>query len=368
MRTPKTQIIEPNTEYSKELSQALETQFLNEMSRAYAPDYIHIDELNRHAQSRDAQAPTARRKRTNQNNKIDESRDDFWRDERTPPTFWQKIALRFAPLMSTIYDWQMTLGGGVRAVRHKISLAKYPRAAASLRIAFLSDLHLGPTSGRVASRQAWKIARDSRPDVLLLGGDFLYADERGLPTLLRELQRWKRDAPLGGMYACLGHHDHHAGSDTLIMALEACGVRVLVDEAVELPHPWKNVWIVGSDGVGSDDANSGSPPIARALKNMPKNDCAITLSHSPQILESAEILCCDLTLCGDTHGGQICWPNGEPLYMKSQWARDYLHGLHRHAGNWVFVSRGVGNVGMPLRLFAPPDVGLIEISERGARF
>lgn len=359
MRTPKTRIIKPNIEYSNQ-SQALDTQFLNEMSRSYAPDYIHIDELNRHATSRDAQTKTARRQHTDN---LNASRDDVWRDERTPPSFWQKIALRFAPLCSTIYDWQMSLGGGVRAVRHKVSLAKYPRAAASLKIAFLSDLHLGPTSGRVAARQAWKIARDSRPDVLLLGGDFLYADERGLPTLLRELQRWKRDAPPGGIYACLGHHDYQAGSDTLIMALEACGVRVLVDEAVELPHPWKNVWIVGSD-----NANCDTPQIARALEIVPKNSCAITLSHSPQILENAEILRSDLTFCGDTHGGQICWPNGEPLYVKSQWARDYLHGLHRHAGNWVFVSRGVGNVGVPLRLFAPPDVGLIEIGERGARF
>ena len=359
MRTPKTRIIKPNIEYSNQ-SQALDTQFLNEMSRSYAPDYIHIDELNCHATSRDAQTKTARRQHTDN---LNASRDDVWRDERTPPSFWQKIALRFAPLCSTIYDWQMSLGGGVRAVRHKVSLAKYPRAAASLKIAFLSDLHLGPTSGRVAARQAWKIARDSRPDVLLLGGDFLYADERGLPTLLRELQRWKRDAPPGGIYACLGHHDYQAGSDTLIMALEACGVRVLVDEAVELPHPWKNVWIVGSD-----NANCDTPQIARALEIVPKNSCAITLSHSPQILENAEILRSDLTFCGDTHGGQICWPNGEPLYVKSQWARDYLHGLHRHAGNWVFVSRGVGNVGVPLRLFAPPDVGLIEIGERGARF
>lgn len=357
-----TQIIEKPREFVENNS-SYDTQLLDEMAHSYAPDYIYLDELQRHAPRKarlQKRTPTSRQE--SGQSRVSNC-DDIWRDERTPPNFWQKMALRFAPLYSTIYDWQMTLGKGVRPVRHKLTLAKYPRTAASLKIAWLSDLHLGPTSGRVAARQAWNLARESRPDVLLLGGDFLYADERGLPTLLRELQRWKRDAPPGGMYACLGNHDYEAGSDTLIMALEACGVRVLVNEAVELPHPWRGVWIAGSD-----DPSVGSPDLERALENVPREDCVISLSHSPEILEQKTVARCDLTLCGDTHGGQICWPNGEPLYMKSQWARDYLHGMHRHAGNWVFVSRGVGTVGLPLRLWAPPDVGLIEISERGARF
>ena len=342
-----------------------DTQSLSEMAKSYAPDYIHVDELERHLpQSARAKKRMPRGDSSkNATQRDDAQRDDVWQGERTPPNFWQRAAMRLAPLYNTIYDWQMTLGGGVREVRHKLTLSRYPRAAAALKIAFLSDLHLGPTSGRVASRQAWKIARDSRPDVLLLGGDFLYADERGLPALLRELQRWKRDAPPGGMYACLGNHDYEAGSDTLIMALEACGVRVLVNEAAELPHPWRGVWICGSD-----DCSVGQAQPSRALENVPPNDCAILLSHSPQVLEHKIVARCDLSLCGDTHGGQICWPSGEPLYLKSQWKRDYLHGLHRHAGNWVFVSRGVGTIGVPLRLWAPPDVAVLEIAERSARF
>jgi predicted MPP superfamily phosphohydrolase len=341
------------------MPQSLDTDIFAEMAKAYAPDYIHVDELERHVKS---STPLRKRSRRSSST-LNANRDDVWQSERTPSNFWQRAAMRLAPLYNTIYDWQMTLGGGVREVRHKLNLAHYPRTAASLKIAFMSDLHLGPTSGRVAARQAWKIARDSRPDVLLLGGDFLYADERGLPTLLRELQRWKRDTPLGGMYACLGNHDYEAGSDTLIMALEACGVRVLVNESVELPHPWRGVWICGTD-----DPDVGEAQPSRALENVPTNDCVILLSHSPQVLEHKVVTRCDLTVCGDTHGGQICWPNGEPLHMPSQWGRDYMHGMYRHAGNWVFVSRGVGTIGVPLRLWAPPDVGILEIAERSGRF
>src|SRR5690606_13408344 len=102
----------------------------------------------------------------------------------------------------------------------------------------MSDLHYGPTVGRVALKQAWKIAREANPDVVLLGGDFLFADQRGLPTLLQELQRWKHNLPPGGIYACLGNHDYYAGRETIETTLRACGVNVLVNSAMPLPTPW----------------------------------------------------------------------------------------------------------------------------------
>jgi predicted MPP superfamily phosphohydrolase len=141
----------------------------------------------------------------------------------------------------------MQLGGGVRTVRQRVATSSYPRNVPPLRIAFLSDLHYGPTTGRVALRQAWKIARDANPDVLLLGGDYLYAHEGDLPSLLRELQRWKNTPPPGGMYAVLGNHDHRADVHSLITGLEACNVRVLVNDSLPLPEPWTDVWISGID-------------------------------------------------------------------------------------------------------------------------
>jgi predicted MPP superfamily phosphohydrolase len=209
----------------------------------------------------------------------------------------------------------------------------------------------------VAARQAWQLAREAKPDLLLLGGDFLYADERGLPALLRELQRWRWDAPAAGIYACLGNHDHLAGRDTIITCLEACGVRVLLNDALELPEPWNDVWVAGCD-----DAREGDPQPELAMAGVPQGACTIMLSHSPDICGYNVLNRCGLTLCGDTHGGQVCMPDGNPLYVPSKWGRHYPHGLHRHAGQWVFVSRGVGTVGLPLRLWAPPDIALFEIT------
>ena len=265
-------------------------------------------------------------------------------------------AMLFAPLLSFIYDFQMHIGQGVRVERQRVQLADYPRNAAPLRIAFISDLHYGPTSGRVAARQAWQRAREAEPDILLLGGDFVYADERGLPTLFREVQRWRNALPNCPIFACLGNHDHLADVESLITGLEACGARVLINEALELPAPWKGVHIVGAD-----DARFGDPQLELALSTVPRGACAIMLAHSPEICEDVALKRCTLTLCGDTHGGQICLPNGEAPFMIRKWGRQYTAGLHRHAGNYVFVSRGVGAVGVPIRFFAPPDVALLEV-------
>src|SRR5690606_1150389 len=80
----------------------------------------------------------------------------------------QRLAIGAASLSSAFYDWQMRRGG-VRAERQRLQLAQYPTSAPPLKVAFLSDLHYGPLTGSVAPAQAWKIAREAQPDLLLLG-------------------------------------------------------------------------------------------------------------------------------------------------------------------------------------------------------
>ena len=273
-----------------------------------------------------------------------------------------RLALQTAPVASWFYDCQMNIGKGVRAVSHRLQLPRYPTGAPPLKVAYLSDLHYGPTSGKVAARQAWKLIREARPDVILLGGDYLFADERGLPTLLRELQRWQFSPPPGGIFACVGNHDYCAGIETIVTTLEACGVSVLVNDAAPLPSPWKGVWIAGVD-----DVTHGAPDLEVALNRTSPDACTILLSHEPEICASPLVRKAAITLAGHTHGGQVCLPNGEPMYTPRGHDREYSSGLHRHAGQWLFVSRGVGAVGVGLRMFAPPDVGIFEFTGRATR-
>jgi predicted MPP superfamily phosphohydrolase len=272
------------------------------------------------------------------------------------------LAVRTAPLGGMFYDLQMQLGKGVRLDEHRVQLPNFPTGAPKLRVAFLSDLHYGPSSGRLALKQAWKLVRDARPDAIFLGGDYLFADERGLPALLMELQRFQHNPPAAGIYACLGNHDYYAGRDTIVTCLEACGVKVLVNDAAPLPTPWKGVWVAGVD-----DLRHGAPDLRLALEKVSPDASTLLLAHEPDICADANLRRCGITLCGHTHGGQICLPNGDALYVPSKAGKDYAHGLIRHSGQWLYVSRGVGTVGIPLRLFCPPEVALFEFSGRGPR-
>jgi predicted MPP superfamily phosphohydrolase len=279
---------------------------------------------------------------------------------RSKPAWPARIALACAPLFSLFYDLQMSWGKGVRIEKQRVTLNNYPSNMPPLRAAFVSDLHYGPTSGRVAARQTWSILRETEVDALFLGGDFFYADERGLPVLVRELQRFARVHPEAAIYAVLGNHDYRANIEALITCLEGCGVQVLINQAVTLPAPWDRLWLAGID-----DTFVGEPDLEVALQPVPRGACTILLSHSPDVCEFPEMNRVALTLSGHTHGGQVCWPNGEPVWLPSKWGKEYTHGLHRHAGNWIWVSRGVGTVSYPVRLWSPPDVGILEISGRG---
>jgi predicted MPP superfamily phosphohydrolase len=163
------------------------------------------------------------------------------------------------------------------------------------------------------------------------------------------------------MYACLGNHELIANVEAISMCLEACNVRVLVNDACELPAPWQGVWIAGTD-----DHRNGTPRPDATIAKTPRDACRILLAHEPDICESNAPARCSLTICGHTHGGQICLPGGRPLYVPghSKWSRQYHAGLFRHAGHWLFVSRGVGTVGFPMRLWCPPEIAVFDFVGR----
>jgi predicted MPP superfamily phosphohydrolase len=144
--------------------------------------------------------------------------------------------------------------------------------------------------------------------------------------------------------------------DTIITALEACDVRVLVNDAIELPSPWHGLWIVGAD-----DTLYGDPQPELALAGVPSDALSIMLAHSPDICEHSILGRCALTLCGHTHGGQVNLPILGSLFMRSGWGKRFPADLHRHNGTHLWVSRGVGTVHLPLRLGASPDVGVFDL-------
>jgi predicted MPP superfamily phosphohydrolase len=236
----------------------------------------------------------------------------------------------------------------VRTVSHAVGLGPRAEGMPPLRIAYASDFHAGALTDPAVLEAACAGLRDLAPDLLLLGGDFVTGRPDELGWLARELG--SIPAPLG-RFAVLGNHDRWSGAGRVIAELEACGIRVLVNENVQLPPPYDRVWTCGLD-----DHWSGWPDAAAAMSGA--DGVRIVLMHAPSGLLDLGGEHFDVALCGHTHGGQLALPGGLPLVVpQGRLSRRYARGRFAVGdGATLLVSVGVGCVVLPVRAFANPEI------------
>jgi len=242
--------------------------------------------------------------------------------------------------------------------RIAVTLPDWPEGAAPVRALLLSDIHVGGPD-MPPERLARIVAQANalRPDVVLLAGDFISDKRSGTrdypyPVALAPL---KALAPRLGTVAVLGNHDHWKNAAEARSALRAAGIRVLDNDAAE----------IGPLAVGGlDDAFTDHSDLPRTLTRMARLPGAkLVLSHDPDPFADlpAEAT---LMVAGHTHCGQIVLPIWGPLSTQSGYGRRYACGVVREGGRTLVVSAGLGTSILPLRLGAPPDLWLIELSGR----
>ncbi len=227
---------------------------------------------------------------------------------------------------------------------------------AALRVAFASDFHAGGFTDNRLLERACEALAELRPDILLLGGDFVAVrsgDIRRVAPMLQAIP-----APLG-KFAVLGNHDILAGQRRIIAGLERAGVRMIANQHVTIEAPFGDLAICGLD-----DSTLGLPRGDLALDQATQR--RIVLMHSPEGLAAIGARPFDLALCGHTHGGQIALPWGSPIVMPGgPLNRRYSRGQHDVGASCprtLLVSHGVGCSGFPVRLFAAPEVHLCLIT------
>jgi len=245
------------------------------------------------------------------------------------------------------------LQGRVRTCRHRILCPRWPTGVRPLRIVFASDLHIGPTTHPSLLAEAARALRAAAPDVLLLGGDYVYLHSCGarqLPALLADIP-----APFG-RFAVMGNHDLWADDREIARSLEEGGFRVLVNQAVTLPAPFDHVSICGLDEpwVGNSDA-AATFAGAQAVR--------VLLMHAPEGLMFVGDRPFDVGLCGHTHGGHIALPGGVPIVTAGPLSRRYSDGVYDVDGRPLIVSRGIGATESALRLFAAPDIRVVTLGQ-----
>lgn len=234
--------------------------------------------------------------------------------------------------------------------RHEIVVPDLDPAHDGLRVAQLSDIHVGPLTPEERIRAAVEMANAFEPDLVVMTGDYLVRDPSGV-TLLRE--------QLGGLaaptLATLGNHDHWADARGAAAALEHLGYGVLENENTTLTLRGAPFTVVGIDDLWTRTAD---PP--RAMKGA-AGGSRLYLAHVPRTAELLSIWGKPmLVLSGHTHGGQVNVPLLTPAI---RWIvrEHYSQGLYQVEKVKLYVNRGVGNVGVGLRLNASPEVSLLTL-------
>jgi len=243
------------------------------------------------------------------------------------------------------------------ARRYRINLRRFAGPAvyrdqvAHLRIAHITDQHIGRITPVEVQQTAVEMTNAERPDVVLITGDFVCHSQAYLDQLTEVMRSF--EAPV---LAVLGNHDHWSGADEVRHALERGGVEVLCNRNTVITLGHERLQIVGLD-----DAYTGHARREEALKGLRKDLPTIALSH---IAEEADYLWrhgVPLVLSGHTHGGQVTLARLHELSVGMIAGHKYVHGLygsrrhseHRNNGDAegaVYVGAGIGAAVMPLRL------------------
>jgi uncharacterized protein len=255
-------------------------------------------------------------------------------------------------------DWPARLWGVVPrvtqvSVTHQ-SIELPPGSGDRCRVAFVSDIHVGPTTPPALLENAFDTIRKAEPDVLLLGGDYVFLE--AVPHRLALLRSLVESVPARLKLAVLGNHDLWTLDGEIVRALSSAGARGLINEASVLPYPWSDIVVVGLD-----DPWTGRCDPHAAASQIEGRPYRIVLCHSPDGLGVLADLRFDLYLAGHTHGGQIAAPWGPLVLPHGKMCSRFPAGFARFAEGVVYVSRGVGAVELPIRAFAPPDILVLDL-------
>lgn len=278
-----------------------------------------------------------------------------------PPEPSRRQALRLATGGLVLGAVGVTGAGVVSAARPsashtRIPLSRLPAGFDGVRVALITDLHVGPVRGRDFTRRVVDVVRAERPDLIVFGGDLTDGTVAHVGDALLPLRDLR--APLG-VFGVSGNHEYYAdGAEAWMDVWTTLGIRPLRNERVELRRDGDVI-----DLAGIFDARAPAPhePDLRAAVAGRDADRALILAaHQPVQVEDARRHGVDLQLSGHTHGGQI-WPFDYAIPLE----QPMIDGLSRFGDTTVFTSRGAGAWGPPVRVAAPPEVAILELVRGG---
>lgn len=236
---------------------------------------------------------------------------------------------------------------------YDLPLAQSQEQTRVITVAVISDLHLGTYRHEEWVARVVDEVNAAKPDIVLLAGD-LASNAVGT----KEFGPLAGLKPRYGSFAALGNWDYLAGAVDVRKAIEATGVEVLTNESVGIDVRGRELRVAGLD-----DVRYGKPDWDAALAEVPPDAFTILLVHNPDAAPVAEVRGVPLVVAGHTHAGQIRLPLIGPVpALPTKLGKHFDQGTFAFGPTRLFITPGVGESGPRARLFAPPEVSVLQIT------
>jgi predicted MPP superfamily phosphohydrolase len=242
----------------------------------------------------------------------------------------------------------------VSVKRVRVIIDRLTTASSGYRIVQISDVHVGPTIGRHFIEGIVERINALKPDLVAITGDLVDGSVEELAEHVAPLAKLQAK---DGVFFVTGNHEYYSGADAWIAHLRKLGIRVLRNERVRIGGD------EGFDLAGIDDhsahGNGHGSDLKKALDGRDSSRACVLLAHQPRGIDLADELGVDLQLSGHTHGGQMV-----PWNFLVRLQQPFIDGLHKLARAQIYVSRGTGYWGPPMRVGAPSEISEIELLAR----
>ena len=235
-----------------------------------------------------------------------------------------------------------------------IPVSSLPSSLNGFRIVQITDVHAGLTVKRGFVETIVEMVNDLKPDLIAFTGDMV---DGSVEALKNDVEPFAKMKARHGVYFVTGNHEYYSGVEEWVKEAQRLGMKVLLNSHDVINAGDGRLLIAGvTDYSGKDFFESHRSDPALAVSGAPATDVRILLAHQPRALSLAAPLGFDLLLAGHTHGGQFF-----PWNLAASAGQPYLSGLHNHEGTWIYVSKGTGYWGPPVRLGARSEITVVNL-------
>jgi predicted MPP superfamily phosphohydrolase len=269
-------------------------------------------------------------------------------------TFLQTAAAGLAIAPMAAAGFGILERGRLKLCEVKIPIPNLPKDLDGLRIVQVTDIHLSPFLSERELARAVDMANETRAHIGLVTGDLISRSGDPLDACLGQLARLRAEA---GVLGCLGNHEVYTGTEDYVTAQgRRIGIEFLRGQATQLRFGAATL-----NFAGVDYQRFQSHYLVGAERLIAPGAVNILLSHNPDVFPVAASKGYDLTIAGHTHGGQVDVEILHQHFNVARYFTPYVLGLYRAGASSVYVSSGIGTIGVPIRLGAPPEVSLIHL-------